>query len=77
MSTALLPVVKALGLLALLDGLWYLAKGLMRGFVERHETALSTLAKWGPMWLALVLFAILPLHFPPLLARTADSQDLA
>ena len=74
-TAALLPIVKLLGLVALLETLSRIVKWLLRRFLDRRQTALGTLAKWVPLWLALALFLILPFHFPKLPARTSDSQD--
>ena len=73
--TALLPIVKLLGLIALLESVSRALQWLLRGFIDRHKIAIGTLAKWGPMGLALALFAVLPFHFPKLPPRTSDSQD--
>lgn len=74
-TTALLPIVKLLGLVALLETLSRIVKWLLRRFFDRHKIALGTLAAWSPLWLALALFLVLPFHFPRLPARTSDSQD--
>jgi hypothetical protein len=74
-TTALLPIVKLLGLVALLETLSRIVKWLLRRFLDRHRTTIGTWAKWGPMGLALALFVVLPFHFPKLPPRTSDSQD--
>jgi hypothetical protein len=74
-TAALLPIVKLLGLVALLESVSRALRWLLRRFIDRHKTAIGTLAKWGPMGLALTLFAVLPFHFPKLPPRTSDSQD--
>ncbi len=74
-TTALLPIVKLLGLVALLESVSRALKWRFRGFIDRHKTTIGTWAKWGPMGLALALFVVLPFHFPKLPPRTSDSQD--
>jgi hypothetical protein len=74
-TTALLPIVRLLGLVAVLESLSRIMGWLLRRFLDRHKSALGALAKWGPMGLALALFLVLPFYFPKLPARTSDSQD--